>query len=728
MFKKKDKSETSPSNKQASASSKQASSKTSKPVKNGRSSQTAAALSVNQNRPVSKRRLKLIEKIDMYDMIIANLIAGGTVLGTNGMNLGGDELHIGFSEIDSDTQISKYWLIRQFPDYLQPQIIDAIRYHCIRPGVKVNVYVYGDPYKIDWESPEMKSKMSIWREYTSEETSTNVFDYRSTRATDLAKKRIVLSTKYLNDAELNQRRSLIKASFLVEITGNNNDEDILNMNESIQAFKEFCNLREIRVRELRVNMIEWMKSLNPFSLLEQKAVINKTPSRILTDDLLSNMNSYKQGRIGIDGVPLGMDVETSVPVLKKFKADPDAAENWLVSAGTGGGKSYWVKVLLTFLLASGYVVTVMDYEGDEYSNIAAYLSECNEDDVRVISMGKGSSDYFDPCQIPQLTGDPEVDDELKEQSINYIIAIFRIIVAGLDGYLDTSEEKMISTAIRRMYDSAGVTDDKSTWTRSKNLTLRMVYEELKYMYESKEFVDSDDDNKLHKAITKIVNASSIYFEDGESKANTFKNPIPADDLYSAKFIVFSFGMKGAGHSTIDPTILALKQLSVASVSMNISNHCKYIKHCFNVKVWEEFQRWGNAKGSVEIIVNAMTGGRKRGDINIIITNDLANIVDESNEVSKSLRQNIQNYAIGKISDRNVRETFCDIFDLKDCELALQKIAKSNSSDEQGLSGNAGGRYKHSFCVILDTGKKAVVKAMIPPALAKSGLFKTGVII
>ena len=405
-----------------------------------------------------------------------------------------------------------------------------------------------------------------------------------------------------------------------------------------------------------------------------------------------------------------------------------AAENWLISAGTGGGKSYWTKVLLTYLLAENFVVTVMDYEGDEYTNFASYIAEANPNDVRIISMGKGSTTYFDPCEIPRLTGDLDVDADLKEQAFNYILSIFRVIVTGLDGQLTLWEEKVISMAIRRVYESAGVTDDMSTWCRSKGLRLSMVYDEIKYAVESKELVDDDSDNAAHRAAVKIANAASIYFEEGESKYGAFKNPMPAESLYGAKFIIFSFGMKGAGDSTMDPILLALKQLSVASVSIQISNYCKYVKHCFNVKVWEEYQRWGTAKGSAEIITNAMTGGRKRGDVNFIITNDLANILDDSDGMSKKLRQNIQNFAIGRIPDRTVREEFCEMFDLTDSLGALDKIAKAHSYDDSGKGKASGNRFRHSFCIIMDNGKKAVVKAMIPPALNNSRLFKTGVII
>lgn len=690
-------------------------------------------LTADQEEKLNKRhnrKAKFREKVDMYDMIIANLIAGRDII-TPDTRLNNADIEIGFSNVSSESQVTKYFLIRQFPDFLQPRLIDAIRSTCIRPGVKINFSIYGGPYRINWDSPEMRQKMRVWKEFADDTAGPiNVFDYREQRSSDIIRNRIILSTKYLNDAELNHKRSLIRAAFLIEISAGRDDDSIINMTETIRDFREFCSLRDIKYRELRVNLVDWLKELGIFSLKGVKGVHDKISYKIVTDDLLANFNSYKQGRIGLTGVPLGMDIDTNEVVLRKFKADPDAAENWLISAGTGGGKSYWIKTLLTYLMADNFVITVMDYEGDEYSNLAAYIADGNPNDVKIISMGKGSTTYFDPCVIPRLTGDPEVDDELKESSISYIMAIFRVIVNGTVGNLTLWEEKVISTAIQRMYDCAGVTENKNTWYRSKGLRLSMVYDELKYMMESKELVDSDSDNVLHKALIKIVNASSVYFEEGEAKYGTFKNPMSADDLYDGNFIVFSFGMKGAAHSTMDPALLALKQLSVAHVSIQISNYCKYVRHCFNVKVWEEFQRWNCAEGSSEIIVNAMTGGRKRGDVNFIITNDLENIIDDDNDVSKKLRLNIQNYAIGNIPDSSTREKFCRKLDLEDCRYALDRIAKAHINDKgsSGNSSNSGNKYRHAFCVILDNGKKATVKSRLPQSLAKSKLFKTGVVL
>ena len=675
-----------------------------------------------------KRASKRQEKLDMYDMILANLLAGTSIIEPS-QKLNNSQIAIGFSNISSEEQLTKYFMISKFPDWLQPRIIDTIRKRCMNDGVKINFYFHAQPHKINWDSPEMKNRMHVWRDFSNEHSGPiDVFDYRTQRGESKTRNRMINSTKYLNVAELDYKRSFMKVYFIITVSAKRDEASLANMADTIKAMKSLCSQSDIKLSELRINMIDWVRAVSPFSLNPLKEVIGKISKRVLTDDILANFNSYKQGRVGTNGVSLGIDILSQTPVMRKFKEDPDGADNWLISAATGGGKSYWIKALLTYLIAEGFVCCVMDYEGDEYTNLANFIRAGNPDDVRIVSMGKGSNVYFDPCEIPDLTGDPKVDDESKESAISFIMSIFRLIVKGMDEAFSKEEERVMSLAISRMYDTAGVTDNKETWYRSRGLRLHDVYNEVKQMVETKELVDIDADNMKHKAAVYIVDAASVYFEPGEAKAGTFKQPMSANELYNAKFIVFSFGMKGAAASSTDPVILGLKQLSVAYVNIQISNFCKYVRHCFNVKVWEEFQRWGEIQGSSETISNGITGGRKRGDVNFIITNDLAAMLDDDNKLCKRLRQNIQNFAIGKIPDSSTREEFCKKFDQQEIALALDNIAKAHSAQQTGsqkISGSQS-RYKNAFCVVMEDGKKAIVKVKLPPALIKSALFRTGV--
>ena len=675
-----------------------------------------------------KKMSKFKEKLDMYDMIIANLIAGNSIIETEAP-LDNSQLAIGFSNVSSATHLTKYFMITKFPDFLQPNLIDNIRNKCMRPGVRINFYFEGVPHRIDWDSQEMKSRMAVWRQYSKDANSgiTDVFSYRAQRGESLAKQRIITSTKYLNEAELEYKRSFFKTIFIIEISAKRDEDSLANMAQSIKQLKTLGKSSDIKFYEIKVNMLDWLRAILPFSLHYEKEVNDKLSRRVLTDDLLANFNSYKQGHVGINGIPLGMDVESGGPVLRVFKEDPDAADNWLISAETGGGKSLWTKNLISYLLDINFTVTIMDYEGDEYNNIANYIKAGKSDDVVIISMGKGSAAYFDPCEIPELTGDPDVDNDLKSTATEFILSLFRLITCG-EKEFSREQEKVMSLAIERMYSTAGVTEDKSTWHRSRGLNISMVYDEIKDMVESKELVDPDNDNLKHKAAVAIADAASIYFEPGESKSYIFRHPMHADEIYNAKLIIFSFGMKGADTSTIDPVLLGLKQLSVAYINIAISNYCKYVKHGFNLKVWEEFQRWGAIPASIPIIINTITGGRKRGDVNFIITNDLASLLDENSRLANSLSGNIQNYAIGKIKDSKLRDKFCRIYDQQDCKDALNKIAKASHQKRSAKAkfNNSRSKYAYAFCIILDDGKKAVVKADIPNALFNSKLYKTGV--
>lgn len=671
------------------------------------------------------------ERLDMYDMILANAYAKEAIIEPQ-EELDNSKISVGYSSVASSAQLSKYYMIRGLPDYVNTQFIDRIRAVCVRVGVKINFYIYTQPHTIRWDTSEMKNKMAIWKNYAATtESSTDAFDYRERRDLIMAKERIAKSTMYLNRSELDYKRTTMLVTWVVEFSGFRDDESLMNMTEAIKQFKATCKLSDIKITPLQNNLADWIQAISPFSLKYIKEVNSRFSRKLMTDDVLANLNGYKQGRVGDAGIPLGIDIKAKSPVLWQFKEDPDAAENWLISAATGGGKSYFVKPLLTYLMARKIVVMVMDFEGDEYTNLADFIRDGDPEDVRIVSMGKGSSLYCDPMEIPPLTGEAEIDAELKDSAKSFALAIFRIIVRGTQEQLSQDEERVISKAIKRVYDSAGVTEDQSTWSKSKGLRIEMVYLEIKKMVESKELLDETTDNSKHKAAVGIADAASVYFEVGESKYGAFRNPIAIEELYRAQLVIFSFGLKGQAVSQIDPALLALKQLSVSNISIQLSNYSKYVKHCFNAKVWEEYQRWGEAEGSAEIICNAMTGGRKRGDINFLITNDLANLMDDTNKVSATLAQNIQGMAVGFISSTKVIHKFCVDKDLIELEPTLRRIAKESGRKRSKLSKILGrteseSPYSHAFCLILPNGKQAVVKVQLPPKLAESTLFRTGV--
>lgn len=667
----------------------------------------------------SKRSSKMREKLDMYDMIIASSLDRDSIVIPDD-ELDSRHLAVGFSCIASMKYVSKYFLITDMEDYIKCQLYSLIRRECLQKGVLIDFFTYSDGHKIDWTSSEMVNKLKIWKRYYEREDDGDVFNYRDKKATIDNKERIILSTKYLNEAELKYRRTLAKVFIVVRITAGRDRESISNMYTSIRRFKEVSRIYGIRVKELRVNMLDWCRLLNPLSLFKGE-MYNKVPKRIMTDDVEANFISMRQGRVGDSGVPLGMDIMSGETVMYKFKGDPEAPENVLIGGETGSGKSYLVKPLIISLLASNMCGTIMDYEGDEYINLARYLAASNKEDVCIINIGKNSEYYFDPCPIPHLTGQKDIDSSLKQTAMEYIKLIFTKIIHSEDEQLNNAEAKIISLGIQRMYDSVGVTEDSNTWTsRSEVLRLSDVYYEIKNIAASKEFYNADGSTELNDAAVNISKAAGLYFEPGEIHYGTFGKPLSLERIYKAKLIVFAFGVKGQVASVTDKKILALKQISLAYVNNLISNNCKYIKKCYNFKIWEEGQRWLNLAGSSEIIINEVTGGRKRGDINFIITNDISALLDEADRLGETLTANIQHYFIGKIPKESIRQKFCKEFQVTNILPELDKIA--NAKDKA----RGRNKYNHAFVLVMQNGCTPIVRVELPPAITKSRLFSNKV--
>ncbi|GHU59484.1 hypothetical protein AGMMS49975_27090 [Clostridia bacterium] len=144
-------------------------------------------------------------------------------------------------------------------------------------------------------------------------------------------------------------------------------------------------------------------------------------------------------------------------------------------------------------------------------------------------------------------------------------------------------------------------------------------------------------------------------------------------------------------------------------------------------MWEEFQRYSQVEGSERILENAFTGGRKRGDVNILITTDLAAIVNKENEFCKRLLQAMNYFVIGNVSSKAARDALCDQRQCWEIADELARIAKAG--ERRGRHNNQSAYqdpYNHAFCILLPSKETAVVQAQVPPAVLKARLFSTGV--
>jgi hypothetical protein len=448
--------------------------------------------------------------------------------------------------------------------------------------------------------------------------------------------------------------------------------------------------------------------------------------------LLRTKNKYQVKLLIYDRL---VDITTQYPPLpiigaREFEADRErvlAAEQLVIVDPNRN-------ILNDFLTSSHDVIIIYDRLGGKDGRY--------DKEVIVISLGRKNVPYFDPLQIGDLTGEPDIDDDLQSTAIDYTMATLRVIVESETHPLKSEMESVLSRAIKEVYYEAGVTSDPKTWHKSKGLRIESVYKVLREWVDQKTLADPETDNAEHKAAAQMIRSLRPYFEKGEAKYGTFARPLDITTLFNAKFIVFSFGMKGQNVEQVDAKLLALKQLSVASIAIQISNYCKYALGKFNVKVWEEFQRYGAAKGTANTIINAFTGGRKRGDVNFLITTNLDEMLAKDNKVCAALLDSFSGMIIGRIKSLSVRQEFCRITSREEILAELGRIAEANTDEEYKIIEGAEEdfakiieaqkrdvykkMYKHAFCLLLDNGKISIARARAPQSVLMSGIFDAGV--
>src|SRR5690606_15892459 len=171
---------------------------------------------------------------------------------------------------------------------------------------------------------------------------------------------------YLINADLRRKRKLFSVQGIMLISGKRG----IAFDDTVRAVEKVCKDNTIKIKRISGNISDYLETFSPFSLKVDSSVIKRAGSNVLTDEIAARLNSYDQGTVGKCTTYWGTDVYSKKPVLKEPKEIATDAENWLIVAETGGGKSYMTKVLIIQLLGRNDVVgTINDIEGDEYTDL-----------------------------------------------------------------------------------------------------------------------------------------------------------------------------------------------------------------------------------------------------------------------------------------------------------------------------------------------------------------------
>lgn len=606
------------------------------------------------------------------------------------------------------------YVVDDFPMEIENSFVSTLRRECTG-NVKLQVVHEMVPHTINWNSAKNKNRFSVWRKQQAEfeEEQIDAFNRFENVGSEDSKSYRKDSLEYLADATQRRGCRLLKRRTIMILSGTRGDL----FNETAKQVESKAIDQGIKLRRVTDNIPEHVGGLLPFKTSSMDIKFKKSlNSFIWTDEIIARMSTYTEGTVGKGSLYFGTDIASGFPVAKEPKKDSTDAENWLIIARTGGGKSFMTKGLLGQLLARKDMNgTINDMEGDEYAPLG-YLLQSGGDEVVFLDLSEKSKTYFDPVEIHEV-GDPLLDDLMYSLSVGITTAMFKSL-AGRDiqdesPWVLTILEKQVG----RFYSDLGVyADDKESWKKSKGKTIHDVYNKiLGYQAQNED---------AQKAKDLIVARLENFFGIEGRKQGYFVNQVTLKDIKDAKLVINSFGMRGKSPGTVSQTSLELMQLYAAFISQ-LRSIFSLAAGKFNFKVWEEFQRYSTLPDAEKIIVPALTGGRKNGDINIIITNKPGDLI---NGDKFGVFETCTSFAIGAVGDADIRKTLCHKLSIPHMESELGRIEENTSKEmdkgEEGIEGSS--PYAKAFLVGLDLTHYTVTKMRLPAHVAQSDLFRTGV--
>jgi len=192
-------------------------------------------------------------------------------------------------------------------------------------------------------------------------------------------------------------------------------------------------------RIARLRMLQGFKSTAPIGVDELNA------NRNITTDALSAFFPFTSQFLQVDnsGIWLGLN-KNNIPIIKDIFKLPNP--NGLVLAQSGGGKSYFCKLLITRYLLNGTKVMVIDPQGEYKSLVKRFNGQR-------INLSRDSDTMINPLD---LMGHDYTEKRLA------LIDLMQVML----GKLTDPQKSIIDKAISLTYAKKGINKDASTWNNT----------------------------------------------------------------------------------------------------------------------------------------------------------------------------------------------------------------------------------------------------------------------
>ena len=226
--------------------------------------------------------------------------------------------------------------------------------------------------------------------------------------------------------------------FNVSLYINCKADSIKELNLLTKKIESELNSLMILPRTANLRMLQGFKAAAPLGIDELNI------NRNITTDALSAFFPFTSQFLQVDdgGIWLGLN-KNNIPIIKDIFKLPNP--NGLVLAQSGGGKSYFCKLLITRYLLNGTKVMIIDPQGEYKSLVERFQGQR-------IDLSRQSKTMINPFD---LMGHDYAEKRLALMDLMQIML----------GKLTDPQKSIIDKAISLTYKNKGITKDSHTWNR-----------------------------------------------------------------------------------------------------------------------------------------------------------------------------------------------------------------------------------------------------------------------